>query len=410
MSTPSRNGRVRRDESIDRKPLVGLERRDFEKSLPQKYKLKDKTLHLLHVLLAQFFCGKADCYPPISALMEWLQGWSESTIRRHLQLLRDAGITRMFEDRSIGSQRRLVLPDHSNGQAIIGELVANQNVREMISEHAPRGSKTDAPRGVKTNRCRGVTQDDTQNIPVPVQTKRFKQTVRTQEEISLPLNGNGRPQEVVAALPPKTSDSPQEPTAAAPPPLAALPPMYNGRALSQTQAELLAMFTPEMRQQLDHAPAELREEILRTWRNGCIKPSALEVIKIKLANAQNRPTTAEVLSHIPAPAAAQPVVDQKVIPEVELRRALAEVGGATRQEVRAIATRLTVLLRDPHSRLFWIKTVNQARQGIIPYQLILDAVEKRKDPAVERPAACAAAHVLKALKARENRLRGRTAP
>jgi hypothetical protein len=152
------------DESIDRIPLAGCTRRAFEKELHAVFRLKKNTWHLLDTLLSQFFWGKADCFPSFGALFPWLPGWSESTIRRHLQLLCEAGAIRIFEDRSIASQRRIILIFHPHADAVIEILTANQNVREMAPKvhlgvskmHGSRGVKKSAPRGVKKSAPRGV--------------------------------------------------------------------------------------------------------------------------------------------------------------------------------------------------------------------------------------------------------------
>ncbi len=186
------------DESIDRIPLVGCTRRAFEKKLHAKNRLKKHTWHLLDTLLTQYHWGKADSFPSIRGLLEWLPGWSESTIRRHLHLLSEAGVIRMFEDRSIANQRRIVLVDHLHAAVVIKILTASPNVREMAPRvhlgvskmHASRGVKKSAPRGVKKSAPRGVRALTPE--PLTVEPEKLNQT-----------NGNSRDGE-----PPASVDSP----------------------------------------------------------------------------------------------------------------------------------------------------------------------------------------------------------
>ncbi len=149
MLKPPRNG----NGSIDHEPLKEPERTAFEKSLHAKYQLKGPVLHLLDTLLARYFWGKADCYPSNKGLMEWLTDRHKNTVQRQLQRLRDAGAVRLFADRSLISQRRIVLVDHPNARPIIDSLDANPHVKEM---HGFGGVKNDRCRGVKNDRCRGV--------------------------------------------------------------------------------------------------------------------------------------------------------------------------------------------------------------------------------------------------------------
>ena len=182
----------------------------------------------------------------------------------------------------------------------------------------------------------------------------------------------------------------------------------DGRPLTALQVELLAMFTPEMRSQFDQAPAEMRAEILRTFKSGIIAPGAFDMVRIKLANLGAYTPAAAVLAEVlGSPAVTQaPVATQAAAVPVMASgpldddRALYEAlrslsPGTPKIEVQRIALRLTVLLEDRHSYPFWVGVVRDARQGVLPVDLIINGLEKRKDPAVDSPARVATAMVSK---------------
>jgi hypothetical protein len=190
----------------------------------------------------------------------------------------------------------------------------------------------------------------------------------------------------------------------------------NGRPVTPTQAELLVRFTDDMNRQWAAAPAELRDEILRTFRSGVVTDASFAMVAIKLAHANALPSTADVLAKVlgtplaaSSEAAGHPT-DRPVIgsldTDAELYDALRGLNcGTPVNDVRNIASRIAVVLKDARSRLFWIRTVNQARQGAIPPALVVEALEKRHDPAVEHPARVATAHVMNFLRGRNEKLR-----
>src|SRR4051794_18321072 len=127
----------RPSQAIDLNRLEGRDRTRFEKGLLHDPRLHKGHRSVLRVMLDEFFCGKADCYPSVRRIFEE-SGYPEGTIRRYLAELVAHGIIVRVIDRSIWrQQRRFILASHPNAQAILDDLRANPNVEFLVPE-APR--------------------------------------------------------------------------------------------------------------------------------------------------------------------------------------------------------------------------------------------------------------------------------
>ena len=110
----------RRTKAIDQSPLCGQERFTLERRVLAKVK---KTPRFLMHELFDFFQGRADCFPSNAKISE-VSGISPRNIQLVLRQLEAAELVKSVEDRSVPSQRRLVLLDHPNALQVLKALHA----------------------------------------------------------------------------------------------------------------------------------------------------------------------------------------------------------------------------------------------------------------------------------------------
>jgi Helix-turn-helix domain len=110
----------RRTKAIDQSPLCGQERFTLERHVLAKVK---KTPRFLMHELFDFFQGRADCFPSNAKISE-VSGISPRNIQLVLRQLEAAELVKSVEDRSVPSQRRLVLLDHPNALQVLKALHA----------------------------------------------------------------------------------------------------------------------------------------------------------------------------------------------------------------------------------------------------------------------------------------------
>jgi len=446
----SRQRRQSCPQAIDRTPLSGPDRPAYERILFNNPQIKKTVRLVLRELLAQWFWGRADCYPSAPAIAE-RTGYSIPTVKRALAYLEKIGVIVRVIDRSIlPAQRRIILSSHPNAAAILVELRGNPYV-EFVGDRSkgPPRQKRLPLVGVGVSKTLDVgvskTPPSRVRVPVAVETRDFE-PVAERVEKSPPLNGNGCPLETgsqahaqpaaqARAIAPASTEQAvnaalmatltasvaiaQATRHQATPPAPCIQ-AIDGWQLTPLQAELVAMFTPEMRSQFDQAPAEIRAEILRTFRSGIISPAAFDMVRIKLANLGAFTPATEILGAVlGSPAAARapaampaPLPEPSLVHGPALFEALASINhGTTREEVQSIAWHLTGLLNDRGSLRYWIGVLRDVRQGKLSPGFVAASIKATcKDPAVDRPAAAAAARIQKERQAREGRLRGRPSP
>ena len=109
-----------RTKAIDQSPLCGQERFTLERRVLAKVK---KTPRFLMHELFDFFQGRADCFPSNAKISE-VSGISPRNIQLVLRQLEAAELVKSVEDRSVPSQRRLVLLDHPNALQVLKALHA----------------------------------------------------------------------------------------------------------------------------------------------------------------------------------------------------------------------------------------------------------------------------------------------
>lgn len=121
----------RPNESLDKSPLVGQARREFEKRTLDRPDVKGPLQIAVRVLLGNFHRGKADSYASNTAIHKLAGNPDERTVVRWIALLEAAGIIAVFLDNSIWSRRRIVFVEHPNAPAILRELRSNRHVQEI---------------------------------------------------------------------------------------------------------------------------------------------------------------------------------------------------------------------------------------------------------------------------------------
>ena len=121
-----------KSQAIDQDPLSGMERYALERSILAKIK---KTPRFLLYELFEFFRGRADCFPSNAKLAE-ISGISQRNIQYLLRELETAELIKAVEDRSIPSQRRLVLLDHPHAIVVLKQLNA---LPEWLQKLVDRG-------------------------------------------------------------------------------------------------------------------------------------------------------------------------------------------------------------------------------------------------------------------------------
>lgn len=145
--TARKSNAPKADESLDKNPLKGQERREFERRVLERPEIKGPLHHAVTILLDDFHRGKADSYPGNYPIHRRARV-SERTVARWIVLLRLAGVIAVFQDLSTKWRRRIVFIDHPHAPEILRELRSKRHLKEV----------TDGP---KTNRC----NPDTRSVP-----------------------------------------------------------------------------------------------------------------------------------------------------------------------------------------------------------------------------------------------------
>jgi hypothetical protein len=105
-------------DAIDREPITGKARNDFEASLHAKVK---RSHQLVLRILLDFAGGKAECWPGNKRVAE-IAGYEVRNVQYILRALEAAKVIRCAVDRSLPTQRRIVILDHPNAVRVLLRL------------------------------------------------------------------------------------------------------------------------------------------------------------------------------------------------------------------------------------------------------------------------------------------------
>lgn len=157
----------RRTKAIDQSPLCGQERFTLERHVLAKVK---KTPRFLMHELFDFFQGRADCFPSNAKISE-VSGISPRNIQLVLRQLEAAELMKSVEDRSVPSQRRLVLLHHPNALQVLKALhalpswlerFACTDERSRAAMAAPQGTQNLHPGGAMVASESGISKPPTE--------------------------------------------------------------------------------------------------------------------------------------------------------------------------------------------------------------------------------------------------------
>ena len=105
-------------DSIDAEPLTGRSRNEFEATLHAKVK---RSHQLVLRILLDFAGGKAECWPGNKRVAE-IAGYEVRNVQYILRALEAAKVVRCLTDRSLRTQRRIVILDHPNAVRVLLRL------------------------------------------------------------------------------------------------------------------------------------------------------------------------------------------------------------------------------------------------------------------------------------------------
>lgn len=105
-------------DAIDAEPLTGRARNEFEATLHAKVK---RSHQLVLRILLDFAGGKAECWPGNKRVAE-IAGYEVRNVQYILRALEVAKVVRCLTDRSLRTQRRIVILDHPNAVRILLRL------------------------------------------------------------------------------------------------------------------------------------------------------------------------------------------------------------------------------------------------------------------------------------------------
>lgn len=105
-------------DAIDAEPLTGRARNEFEATLHAKVK---RSHQLVLRILLDFAGGKAECWPGNKRVAE-IAGYEVRNVQYILRALEAAKVVRCLTDRSLRTQRRIVILDHPNAVRVLLRL------------------------------------------------------------------------------------------------------------------------------------------------------------------------------------------------------------------------------------------------------------------------------------------------
>jgi len=105
-------------DAIDREPISGRARNEFEAALYAKVK---RSHQLVLRILLDHAGGRADCWPSNGRIAE-IAGFTARNVQHVLRSLEAADLIRCVVDRSLRTQRRVVILDHPNAFRVLSRL------------------------------------------------------------------------------------------------------------------------------------------------------------------------------------------------------------------------------------------------------------------------------------------------
>jgi Helix-turn-helix domain len=121
-------------DAIDDEPLTGGARNEFEGSLYAKVK---RSHQLLLRILLDFAGGKAECWPGNKRIAE-IAGFQPRNVQLIIRALEAAQLIRCVLDRSLKTQRRIVILDHPNAVRVLVRLGDQPWMQLGAQETAPK--------------------------------------------------------------------------------------------------------------------------------------------------------------------------------------------------------------------------------------------------------------------------------
>ena len=137
-----RPGEQNEARSIDQAPLPDTERWKFRDELIALANVRGTTRVVLESIYDDFCRAKADCFPG-NQRIAIKAGCKARNVQLKLQELELTGVLRCVIDRSIETQRRIVLLTHPHAASVLAELAANPYVaacNQWLLEYTPQGA------------------------------------------------------------------------------------------------------------------------------------------------------------------------------------------------------------------------------------------------------------------------------
>jgi hypothetical protein len=125
-------------DAIDTEPLTGKARNDFEAGL---FKTVKRSRQLVLRIILDHAAGKADCWPSNARIAD-VAGFKLRNVQLILRALEDDQVIRCVVDRSLRTQRRIVVLDHPGAVRVLAALGdrpwMNSGAQEKPAKQPPK--------------------------------------------------------------------------------------------------------------------------------------------------------------------------------------------------------------------------------------------------------------------------------
>ena len=125
-------------DAIDTEPLTGKARNDFEAGL---FKTVKRSKQLVLRIILDHAAGKADCWPSNARIAE-IAGYQPRNVQLILRALEADQVIRCVVDRSLRTQRRIVVLDHPDAVRVLSALGdcpwMNSGAQEKPAKQPPK--------------------------------------------------------------------------------------------------------------------------------------------------------------------------------------------------------------------------------------------------------------------------------
>jgi hypothetical protein len=125
-------------DAIDTEPLTGKARNDFEAGL---FKTVKRSRQLVLRIILDHAAGKADCWPSNARIAE-IAGYQPRNVQLILRALEADQVIRCVVDRSLRTQRRIVVLDHPDAVRVLSALGdcpwMNSGAQEKPAKQPPK--------------------------------------------------------------------------------------------------------------------------------------------------------------------------------------------------------------------------------------------------------------------------------